>query len=47
MRFTLTKTEGIREPNTNKIRSSSLKNDNTKLLVDENWKTINQSGGIE
>lgn len=37
----------MREPNTNKIRSSSLKYDNTKLLVDENWKTINQNGGIE
>lgn len=47
MRFSLTKTEGVREPNTNKIRSSSLKHDNTKLLVDANWKTINQNGVIE
>lgn len=47
MCFTLTKTEGIREPNTNIIRSSSLKYGNTKLLVDENWKTINQVGRIE
>jgi len=47
MSFSLTKTEGMREPNTNKIRSSSLKYDNTKLLVDANWKTINQNGVIE
>lgn len=47
IRFSLTKTEGTREPNTNKIRSTSLKNGEVKLLVGENWKTINQVGDIE
>lgn len=44
--FSITKRQGTREPNTNRLRSNNIGGNNNKRYLD-GWKTINQAGVAE